>query len=1258
MERARQQQLGQCAIRLRIAWGGGQRQQWRGTIEVDKGSLAELNPLGLQADSAQSCFLEDGRLTIRHPSARVYDAVDVSVKATRDSTLTIQLGPQTATADESGPGQIIELSLSDLLRGPIEKTLDLNGNRLLVRRVPGDMLRVRFQRPSLVFTPGEVFKLTAVPHLAGLVTAGSYRCDVQLLETLTGNVIRELEPAMTSPGPNRPATIAPIELTLPQQPGVYDVTVAVRPRRFTDRLIRSKVVIQRTVQLVVVGMQQADASEQSWTDVLELDPANPDWWHWLQQLTNLSAITGWSQEPVDNGKTSTVVHFDRSWSKLAAGGWQAIPLPIDKPGTVHQLTIEFPADLQQSLSISILEPDRTGKVGPFGPNASVQLTTTRWSTVPRVERQQLLFWPRSSTPFLLIHNSHKSQAALFGTIRMRQNSAGLTRPKPATASRLVSAYYDKPLFPENFGSSETLDPVSQTSLDDWQTFYQGGERLVQYLPYAGYNAAIVAIGCDGSFLYPSRLAPATPRYDSGVFFESGQDPVRKDVLEMLFRQFDREGLLLIPAIQFNAPLPQLEQLLREDPTASEGILLAGPNGAPWTGQSPSKEGLAPYYNPLDSRVQDAMRSLVREITARYKHHPSFAGIAIQLTPNSYTQLPDLSAGADARTVDRFRLRMAVESEEGEQIDPLADRWRDDWSRWRCNQLAELYRGMAADMRQATANGRLVLCGSTLLSHPLVSPHLQPALPSSGDLSAGLRTIGLDSSLLADEKQLIWLSPMISGPPRDLPGQSSQISGQWFDGSGTAFESPSSPALLIHHRPQTFQLPDFPAASPFGQQNTHSAHIASVVAAGFRARQPLVRALAERDLQLVAEGGWLLPMGQEAATRRVRQTLQKLPAQPFKQVLQKQPVIIRQARVADEQDNDTHFYVVNTAPWPVTADITIRTARGSQLQLYDDDSGTRSSWEQNQLRWTIELEAFDVRAAWLDNDQAVITDLSVSMPPTIKQQLLAEIHQVNQQAASLAKPQSVDLLSNTDFERTGLGIQPRNWIHSAADDATVQLDRVKPQQGKAALKLHRPATFNRPLWVRSEPFPPPRSGRMAISVWLRIPEGGPQPSLRLAIEAKQSGSVYYRPRTIGKPEAGQDPQSVKPIGSRWTPFLLLVDDLPSVGLSEMRVGFDLMSSGDVWIDNVKIYDIWFQQSEQRELLRNIALAYSHCNEGRVADCEQFLDSYWVQYLREFATPGSTRVARLPAEEASEPPANPASTFDQLRRRYLPSQLFPF
>ncbi len=47
---------------------------------------------------------------------------------------------------------------------------------------------------------------------------------------------------------------------------------------------------------------------------------------------------------------------------------------------------------------------------------------------------------------------------------------------------------------------------------------------------------------DGSTIYPSRLLEPTPRYDTGVYFASGQDPYRKDVLELLFRLFDREGL--------------------------------------------------------------------------------------------------------------------------------------------------------------------------------------------------------------------------------------------------------------------------------------------------------------------------------------------------------------------------------------------------------------------------------------------------------------------------------------------------------------------------------------------------------------------------------------------------------------------------------------------------------------------------------------------------------------------------------------------
>ncbi len=55
---------------------------------------------------------------------------------------------------------------------------------------------------------------------------------------------------------------------------------------------------------------------------------------------------------------------------------------------------------------------------------------------------------------------------------------------------------------------------------------------------------MLGVLADGSTIYPSALADPTPRYDTGVFFTSAQDPVRKDVLEMLLRMFDREGMQL------------------------------------------------------------------------------------------------------------------------------------------------------------------------------------------------------------------------------------------------------------------------------------------------------------------------------------------------------------------------------------------------------------------------------------------------------------------------------------------------------------------------------------------------------------------------------------------------------------------------------------------------------------------------------------------------------------------------------------------
>ena len=69
----------------------------------------------------------------------------------------------------------------------------------------------------------------------------------------------------------------------------------------------------------------------------------------------------------------------------------------------------------------------------------------------------------------------------------------------------------------------------------------------------------VTVACDGSAIYPSRILGASPKHDSGTFFSNGQDPIRKDVLEMLFRMFEREGLVLVPTLAMSGPLPVVEE---------------------------------------------------------------------------------------------------------------------------------------------------------------------------------------------------------------------------------------------------------------------------------------------------------------------------------------------------------------------------------------------------------------------------------------------------------------------------------------------------------------------------------------------------------------------------------------------------------------------------------------------------------------------------------------------------------------------------
>ena len=168
-------------------------------------------------------------------------------------------------------------------------------------------------------------------------------------------------------------------------------------------------------------------------------------------------------------------------------------------------------------------------------------------------------------------------------------------------------------FPKILALREQVDPAVAEPLDDWRKFYEGADRFIEYLKANAYRGAFITVACDGSSIYPSQHLSPSPKHDNGTFFSSGQDPIRKDILEMLFRMFEREGLTLVPALALSGPIPEIEQVRKRDGSDSE-FEMVDLNQA----KRPSTGSLMlPIYNPLNRKVQRSVTRIVEEFTRRF-----------------------------------------------------------------------------------------------------------------------------------------------------------------------------------------------------------------------------------------------------------------------------------------------------------------------------------------------------------------------------------------------------------------------------------------------------------------------------------------------------------------------------------------------------------------------------------------------------------------------------------------------------------------
>lgn len=1235
-------------LRLHLAWGGGNERAWSGRLAISAGAWSDLRLLGADADSPGSIQLQGQQILIYPRQQKSYDGVEVTVRAPRQAELRLELLPKGELQ-----AQVITVPLEKLLTDYISESLDDRQNRLVVRRAPGDTIRLGLQREHLVFSPGENFLLEPKVYLLGVPEGTNLRAQMQLTSYGQKEILWEDEVRDRADSEGSVA-LPTITVPLPPDEGVYELTFRVTQRRRAPAFGAEKQLASRRVQLVVVDDRntsldaiESEAGDEQRELVVELDPTQANWWQRLTRLPQWTLLPGFRSEgPLSNLKSEKVRLGQQVWTRLPVGGWLAYPLPINEVGALHEVELTFPAHVAQSLGMSLVEPNAAGKVMPVGLDTGIRLTEMDTAGVAvraaETATHRIPFWPRTQSPLVLLTNFSSQQPAMFGTLRVYRRAALEPAPNGTPEGRSVLAFLERPLFPETFNAREALDEETGRSLEDWMSFWEGGQRMIEQIQHLGYDGLALMCASEGSTLYPSRLLQPNAKHDRGIFFSDARDPLRKDVLEMMFRLCNREGIKLVPMVEFASPLPELERQ-SSNGQVEAGVALTNQEGVTWLEKKGAHRGRGAYYNPADPRVQRAMVNVLQELLDRYSHHPSFGGVAIHMSPEGYTQFPDHEWGADPISLGQFQKQRRIS-----QL-PTVGSWppnvQDAWLGWRSDRLGALYIEMSRALAERRPDAILYLSMARLSESAPLQRAMRPTLPRRSNMDHALRELGLDLKQLEIAPNLSVLRPYLLGLDPMMTNAAAVEELNEAPEVSDYFQSSKGTGALFLHEPTRMRLPSFDEVSPYGKANTFMSLVAQMQSVDIHDGRRWAQALSQSDALQIFDGGWTIPLAQSDVTREFLQVYRQLPRIPFGSAFpDKRPTQPLQARLVST-DQASYLYLVNESPWVVGATVQLEASLGTRLHWLSPRPEKPPQVQKERAVWNVTMRPYGIVGLRADRAGLKVSEIEVNLPPDVKPALEDVIQKLGVRAARLRQPTPLKEFTNSNFEQwAGSAQSPSGWTLTGADNSGKQ-EKKDVFQGTSSWRLQ---LENGPVLLHSSPILPPPSGQLSVSVRAKTADGASRPQIRLVLEV--DGETYYPWSPIGVDT------TERALNNQWKEFVFRVNQLPK-GAQSLKIGVELTGKGSVLLDDARLFDILIlDDDEQSALALLLHVADSQRRNGMVTDCLRSLSGYWPQYLlryidetdtevREGVAPDPPQLAPAPAPAASKE----ASAWPRLRRR---------
>jgi hypothetical protein len=621
---------------LRIVWGGNDLNSYVGEITHEDGPLKVLHELSLDRPGTIRKSEQANRVLVRDPDTR-FGGCDIAVTGKFDSVLRLKFKPE---ANRSSPisdsGELLEmqLTLEQILSGPKEIVLG-SKSRVVVDRVPGDVLRVSPLRASWVVAPGEPLSLQIIPHLTTL-RAQSGTLDWELLADGESNPIQHGSVAVSLDDYGSSTAVSLGSINAPQKSGVYEIQIQLRPRRSLTQVFPASMA-ERRIQFVVASPEseasRSDSENNRHRDAfLVWDQSSVEKEPSVRKSLPVS-FGPWGRVTSNFRKLALNKDGNSDSRTISIGPRESLSLPIDDLQAFEPYLFSIGTESTlDSIELQVAEVYESGNETKIRPISISKIQPTVGRLLDSdLQKENYSFRFTSSSPRAIIRIA---STRAHGNITLNQFRVQLDDgTRQSHWGNSESEHKDAPKIIEYMSADQWRTLLTRgrfqrgkSRYDTWATITHALEDWLVLCKERGANRIAVPVLSAGSTLYPTERLLSNPVMNTGLFDFAARDPSVKDIVHWIYVMCDRYDLEFIPVFEWNNSLHNFKNLqIKDEMWGTQGGELA--------------EGVR-KWNPYHAEIQVEMKHVLKEFEGRYSHLKGYRGYGIHLGKTSNLTLAE------------------------------------------------------------------------------------------------------------------------------------------------------------------------------------------------------------------------------------------------------------------------------------------------------------------------------------------------------------------------------------------------------------------------------------------------------------------------------------------------------------------------------------------------------------------------------------------------------------------------------------------